>query len=450
MGMPVRRCLEVLFACLLLPLLPLVAHARDDTWLLTVDRWGNAEYRTLSMSEAGTPLAGAFGGQAIHGSREGRRLAFTVGDPGSGGYRFEGLVEGGALLGRIEYPDPNDPAARVWHAARGRLLQPPPPGASQRRFVPENFSNVFTADADPVLVIRPGEVVATSTVDSGGVDLHGKTRALYGNPQTGPFFVWGARPGDVLAVRIRRLRLNRDFADSLDGFAARTMSAGMAARMRGLGNRVRWRLDRDAGMAMLEDAPAALSDYAVPVRPMLGGLGVAPDFGFAPFSAGDSGRFGGNMDYNGIVEGATVYLPVFQPGALLYLGDGHALQGDGETTQWALETSLDVEFVVDVLPPAPLATPRVESDDAMATLGQAGSLDEAVRLATAGMVQWLAQAYGLDDRESSLVIGTAAELRIATLAGRNAGVVLRVPKVRLDALDRQDAAAARGTAGDPG
>lgn len=433
--------------CVLACLLSLIPAARagDATWLLAVDRWGNAEYRTLSLSQDGAHVEGAFAGQALHGTRRGKRLAFTAGDPASGGYRYAGRVAGEALVGRIEYPDPNDPAARVWHAVRGQLLQEPPPVEGPRRFAPTRFSNVFTADAAPVMVIRSGEVVATSTVDSGGVDRHGRTRALYGNPQTGPFFVWGARPGDVLAVRIRRLRLDRDYADSLDGFAPRTMSAGMAARLHGLGNRVRWRLDRVAGMAMLEDAPAALRDYAVPVRPMLGGLGVAPDFGFAPFSAGDSGRFGGNMDYNGIVEGATVYLPVFQPGALLYLGDGHALQGDGETTQWALETSLDVEFSVQVLPPAPLATPRIETGDALATLGQAGSLDEAVRLATAGMVQWLAQAYGLGDRESSLVIGTAAELRIATLAGRNAGVVLRLPKARLGSLRTHPGAGSGGS-----
>lgn len=410
---------------------------------------GNTEYRTLTLSQDGAHVEGAFAGQALHGTRRGKRLAFTAGDPGSGGYRYEGRVDGEGLVGRIEYPDTNDPAARVWHPVRGRLLQEPPPVKGPRRFEPTRFSNVFTADAAPALVIRPGEVVATSTVDSGGVDRHGRTRALYGNPQTGPFFVWGARPGDVLAVHIRRLRPNRDFADSLEGFAPRAMSTGMAARMGGSAKRVRWRLDRGAGTAVLEDAPVALRDYAVPLRPMLGGLGVAPDFGFAPFSAGDSGRFGGNMDYNGIVEGATVYLPVFQPGALLYLGDGHALQGDGETTQWALETSLDVEFSVDVLPPASLATPRIESADALATLGQAGSLDEAVRLATAGMVQWLAQEYGLDDRESSLVIGTAAEYRIATLAGRNAGVALRLPKARLASLRMAGAAGAPGGGDDP-
>lgn len=411
------------------------AHAGDAVWLLAIDRWGNAEYRTLSLDEEPSGLGGEFQGEPVRGRREGERLTFSAGDPGHNGYRFEGRIQGNSLEGRIEYPDTNHADARVWHAVRGRLLQAPPPaGAEPRRFDPQTFSNAFTADLAPTLVIRPGETIATSTLDSGGLDKDGNTRALYGNPQTGPFYVWGAQPGDVLAVRLRKLRLNRDFADSLDGFTPRSMSQGMATRMGALGKRVRWMLDRKAGTATLQDPPPALRGYTVPVRPMLGGIGVAPDFGFAPFSAGDSGRFGGNMDYNGIVEGATVYLPVQQPGALLYLGDGHALQGDGETTQWALETSLDVEFSVQLLPARPLATPRVEAADSISTLGQAGSLDEAVRLATAGMVQWLAQDYGLDDRASSLVIGTAADLRIVTLAGRNAGVALRLPKDRLRSL----------------
>lgn len=215
------------------------------------------------------------------------------------------------------------------------------------------------------------------------------------------------------------------------------MSPGLAARAGSMGRRVRWHLDRERGVARLEDPPERLKNYTVPLRPMLGGLGVAPDFGFAPASAGDTGRFGGNMDYNGIVEGVTVYLPVFQPGALLYLGDGHALQGDGETTQWALETSLDVEFSVDVLPARPLATPRVESERAITVIGQAGSLDDAVRSATAGMVQWLGQDYGVDVAESSLLLGTIAEYRIATLAGRNVGVALSLSKERLHRLRRE-------------
>jgi acetamidase/formamidase len=190
-------------------------------------------------------------------------------------------------------------------------------------------------------------------------------------------------------------------------------------------------LDRAAGTARLENPPAGLQDYIVPVRPMLGGLGVAPDFGFPAQSAGDTGRWGGNMDFNRIGEGATVYLPVFQPGAMLFLGDGHALQGDGETTQWGLETTLDVEFSVELLPARPLAAPRIETQDRIYVLGQASSMDEAVKAATAAMIQWLEQDYGLSVSEASLILGTAAEYRVATLAGRNAGMALGLEKARL-------------------
>src|SRR5437660_11937943 len=96
-------------------------------------------------------------------------------------------------------------------------------------------------------------------------------------------------------------------------------------------------------------------------RPMLGCVAVAPNVAQAPPGSGDSGRFGGNMDFNEIIEGATVYLPVSQPGALLYVGDGHALQGDGELNGNALETSMDVEFTVDVRTASSIMTPRVES-----------------------------------------------------------------------------------------
>jgi amidase len=208
----------------------------------------------------------------------------------------------------------------------------------------------------------------------------------------------------------------------------------MAARAGDLGQRVRWRLDRDRGVATLADAPRNLAEFTVPIRPMLGGLGVAPDFGFAPASGGDSGRFGGNMDWNELTEGTTLYLPVFQPGALLYLGDGHAAQGDGETTQWALETSLDVEFSVDVLPARPLATPRLVTPTHLMALGQAGSLDDALRAATSGITQWLQQDYGLTLSEVALVLGSAVEYRVVTLAGRNVGVSARLERSRLSRL----------------
>src|SRR5438309_11528767 len=94
---------------------------------------------------------------------------------------------------------------------------------------------------------------------------------------------------------------------------------------------------------------------------MLGCVAVAPNVAQAAPGTGDSGRYGGNMDFNEIVEGATVYLPVSVPGALLYVGDGHALQGDGELNGNALETSMDVEVTVDVIPGKRIMGPRVEN-----------------------------------------------------------------------------------------
>lgn len=426
-------------SCVLLLLLPGAAHAAEpETWLLAIDRWGAVEYREAVLETEGGAVTGLLGDVPVAGRRDGDRIAFTATDADGDTWSFTGTLAGDRISGTADYPDTNTDGARASHALSGRRLALPAAGAPARvAFEPRTFSNEFTAHLEPALIIRPGDVIATRTIDSGGVDENGETRAMYGNPQTGPFYVAGAKPGDVLAIRIHRLGLNRDYADSLDGVVPRAMTTGLAAQATDLGERVRWRLDRVAGTARLEDPPEHLKDYVVSVRPMLGGLGVAPDFGFAPFSAGDTGRFGGNMDFNGLGEGSVVYLPVFQAGAMLFMGDGHALQGDGETTQWALETSLDVEFSVEVQPARNMAGPRIETADRITVLGQAGSLDDALRAATAAMIQWLAQDYGLSISESSLVLGTAAEYRVATLAGRNAGMALSLDKARLASLTRR-------------
>lgn len=235
-------------------------------------------------------------------------------------------------------------------------------------------------------------------------------------------------------MHIRRLRLNRDYADSLDDIVGRARTLGMAERAAKLGKPVRWKLDREHGMASPESPTEHMKNYAVPVQPMLGGLAVAPGFGSAPISTGDCGRFGGNMNFNEVVEGNIVYLPVFQPGALLYLGDAHALQGDGETSQYALETSMDVEFSVDVIRVKSIALPRVESPMQIMALGQSGSLDDALRMATGGLVQWLEQDYGLSLSESAQLFGSAARYSVVNLAGRNVGVAAKLDKVLLAGL----------------
>ncbi|PYU52321.1 MAG: hypothetical protein DMG48_06575 [Acidobacteria bacterium] len=167
---------------------------------------------------------------------------------------------------------------------------------------------------------------------------------------------------------------------------------------------------------------------------MLGCVAVAPNVAQAPPGSGDSGRYGGNMDFNEIVEGATVYLPVSVPGALLYVGDGHALQGDGELNGNALETSMDVEFTVDVIPGKRVPGPRVESATHLIAMGLAGSLDDAFRGATANMAQWLTEEYKLTLSKVGQVLGTSAEYKVSEVADRNAGMVLKINKERLKLL----------------
>lgn len=415
---------------LLLGLLSLLASGAGagERWLLKVDRWGTVSTLTLNLEQRGAQLAGTLDGDQLEGRREGDKITFSVTDRQRQRQIYSANVAGAVMRGQADYPDTNKAQLRVTHALSGQRLPDRASTAPQRHvFVPSDYSNEFSPARAPVLTIWPGDTVQTKTIDSGGVDEQGVTRALYGNPQTGPFFVMNAEAGDTLVVHLRRLRLNRDYADSLDALVARAQSTGVAAKATDLGKPVRWTLDRKRGTASPDVASAGLQGFAVPVRPMLGGLGVAPWDG-PGMSTGDTGRFGGNMDFNEVVEGNTVYLPIAQPGALLYLGDAHALQGDGETSQFALETSMDVEFTVALIKGKSIGMPRVESPTHIMTLGQAGSLDEALRVATAGMTQWLQQDYGLSLSEAVIVLGSAVEYSVANLAGRSVGMAAKLDK----------------------
>lgn len=404
-------------------------------WLVTTDLWGNAAYQLLELADGEGPLTGVFDGDPLKGSRQGQTLEFVVTGSDAAVYRFSGTQTQDSIIGTADYPDTNNKDQRATHAFTARRLPQRANGSPQRHeFVPTSYSNEFSPHRAPVLTIWPGDTVHTTTLDSGGVDQHGKTQALFGNPQTGPFYVMGAGPGDVLAIRIKRLRLNRDYADSLDSLVGRVLSPALAANATELGKPVRWKLDLERGVAHPQSPSPQLRNLSVPLRPMLGGLAVAPGFGFAPISTGDTGRFGGNMDFNEVREGATVYLPVSQPGALLYLGDAHALQGDGETSQYGLETSMDVEFSVEVLRGKNISAPRVESDTQIMVLGQAGSLDEALRSATMGMVQWLQQDYGLTVSECAQVMGSSVHYVVANLAGRSVGLAAKLDKSVLRTL----------------
>jgi amidase len=268
-------------------------------------------------------------------------------------------------------------------------------------FEPTHF-HVAIGSHEPVLRVASGDTVRTWTVDSGGYDRNGEQITDGGNPQTGPFFVEGAEPGDTLAVRLDRIQPNRERGVAGTLIAPNVLDPGFQ-----LGDAEReldfWTLDLERGTARLEEPPRGLESLEVTLDPMLGCFGVAPARGQA-ISTATSAQHGGNMDYRGFREGVTVHLPVFVAGALFHAGDGHAVQGDGEIVGTGIEVSLDVEFTVEVLKKT-IWWPRGENDEFLFAVGNARPLDQAVQHATSELVRWLRADYDLSYRAISVLLG---------------------------------------------
>jgi acetamidase/formamidase len=281
------------------------------------------------------------------------------------------------------------------------------------------------------LRVQPGDTVRTWAVDAGGRDKQGVQRSPGGNPQTGPFYIEGAMPGDTLVVRLNRVRTNRDWASSGNSIMRNALEPGTLANLKwDPAFPSRWILDAQKNIAVLEKPSETLKSFTVPLQPMLGCVAVAPQ-GDLSIRTTDSGRFGGNMDYNQIREGTTLYLPVSHPGALLFLGDGHAAQGDGELTGDALETSMDFEFTVDLIPGRNSGHPLAENAEFLMSIGIGGSLDQALQQATSGMVRWLERDYGLTANESAMLLGFAVKYDVVDLVGTQVSIAAKVPKPTL-------------------
>jgi acetamidase/formamidase len=404
-------------------------------WMMSADLYGTPIYFRLELKQEGDKLAGDFGGDKLEGTVSGNSVYFLAKDDQGGTEECRATVQGGAMSGSVVFTDAGDRAHPTTHHFTATLVPQRPAGPPQRHeFTPTTFYREFSALNKPVLNISPGDTVHTTTVDAGGTDEKGVTRVLGGNPETGPFYIETAVPGDTLVVHLTKVRLNRDWAVSDDALVDRGLDSDLAVKMKDGGKTVRWHLDTQQGVATPEKPAEHLTRYSVPLKPMLGCVAAAPSPAQAAPGAGDSGRWGGNMDFNELVEGATLYLPVSAPGALLYVGDGHAAQGDGELNGNALETSMEVEFTVDLIPGKRTMAPRVESATHIMTMGLAGSLDDAFRSATAGMAQWLTDDYKLTPSEVAQVLGTSAEYKVSEVADRNAGIVLKINKARLQAL----------------
>ncbi len=266
---------------------------------------------------------------------------------------------------------------------------------------------------DPVLRIREGDTVETTTVDAGGLDATNERITPGGNPMTGPFFVEGAQPGDTLAVRLDHVRPNRRRGWSGSVVAPNVVDPEFVPELPQR-QTSEWDVDLNAWLATSLKPESSIGPIRLPLAPMIGCLGVAPARGEA-ISTATSAQHGGNMDYRGCIEGVTMTFPVFQEGALFFIGDGHAVQGDGEIVGSGIEISMDVAFTVHVLKGKVSGWPRIETDQELIALGNARPLDQALQHATTELMRWLETDYGLDYVASSMLFGQAIRYDIGNV-----------------------------------
>lgn len=292
------------------------------------------------------------------------------------------------------------------------------------RFRPTRYHNTL-GTAEPCLTVADGDTLVTDTVDASGLDAHEVAIASRPNPMTGPFFVEGAEPGDTLAVEIIRLTPSRRTGWTYSPLAL-TVLEPAAILDRPKQQRAIWEINANEGTVRLQETPPGLEGFAPPLAPMIGCFGVAPAGGEA-ISTATSGPHGGNMDYRLFAPGTTAWFPVSVPGALFYLGDGHACQGDGEITGTGIETSFEMEVRLSVLKRR-ITWPRAETADDLVTLGNARPLDQALQHATTEMQRWLGEDYGLDARAASHLMGMVVRYDVGNVFNPAFTVACRVAK----------------------
>ncbi|MDO8306756.1 MAG: acetamidase/formamidase family protein [Actinomycetota bacterium] len=300
---------------------------------------------------------------------------------------------------------------------------------------PTTYAYTFGGVA-PVASVRPGTVISTWTMDCFGGRVRSSTdlasqvcdpRLL--NPQSGPFYVEGARPGDTLAVHFVSIEPRETWgvSSTVPFFGALTATPTTAMLHESLLERT-WIYEIDRADRIVRylaaDTPFTA---ALPLDPMHGTVGVAPALGEVRSSL-TPGDWGGNMDTPEMRAGVTCYLGVNVEGALMSLGDGHARQGEGETCGVAVECAMDTTFILDLIPGAATPWPRLESDEFLMTTGSARPLEDAFRIAHQQMVHWVAELTGMSALDSYQFVSQTALSPIANVVDTNYTVVCKVPK----------------------
>ena len=304
-------------------------------------------------------------------------------------------------------------------------------------FRPEPGQYAWTfGGAAPVARIRPPAILEVFTEDAFAGRVRSERDLVtevcefpYVNPQTGPFYMEGAEPGDTVAVHFISIEPARDWAASttIPLFGALT-GTHLTALLNDPLPELVWIYQLDAAARTCRFT-ARHGDFTVdlPMDPMHGTVGVAPAM-LEVRSALVPDAFGGNMDTPEMRAGATCYLGVNVEGALLSLGDGHARQGEGETCGVAVECAMNTVLVVDLIKGAACPWPRLESDEFLMSAGSARPLEDAFRIAQLDMVQWLAAEYGFDRLDAYQLITQAIEAPLANVCDPNYTSLAKMPK----------------------
>ncbi|HEX5403454.1 MAG TPA: acetamidase/formamidase family protein [Pseudonocardiaceae bacterium] len=307
-------------------------------------------------------------------------------------------------------------------------------------FTPGQDQYVWTfGGAPPLATIKPGTILEVFTEDC----FAGRVRSAqdlvsevcefpFLNPQTGPFYVEGAEPGDTVAVHFVSIEPARDWAASttVPLFGALTSTHTTATLQAPLEERVWiWELDR-VGRTCAFTARDSDLRVTLPMDPMHGTVGVAPA-NLEVRSALVPDAHGGNMDTPEMRAGVTCYLGVNVPGALVSLGDGHARQGEGETCGVAVETAMNSVVIVDLIKGRPTPWPRLETDTYLMSTGSARPLEDAFRIAQLDLVRWVAATRGLSELDAYQLLSQAVESPLANVCDTNYTSVAKVKKAWL-------------------
>jgi acetamidase/formamidase len=304
-----------------------------------------------------------------------------------------------------------------------------------RRFTAETTSHTF-GGSEPIAELRSGDVLTIDTEDCFGGKVTGPGTLPSQvcdlntvNPVTGPFWVHDAAPGDTLAIHIVAMRPSRDWAVSatFPNFGALTSSHATAMLHDPLPELVwRYELDQQAGTALFCSTDGT-TRMPLPMAPMLGTIGVAPAGGQV-ISTLHQGEWGGNLDSPLIQAGSTVYLGVTAPGALFAIGDGHALQGEGEAGGVAVECAMTTTVAIEVIKAVPTPWPRVESASHLSVIGVARPLEDAYRIAHTSMTHWLRELTGMGLLDCAQLLAQAGRAPIGNVCDPGYTLAAQFPK----------------------